>query len=65
MPVHCPIDIPRLTSALIIDQQKYANDRVVKGPFDIQAGQVATVTVSTENAGGNVHADAIGWLLKK
>ena len=53
-------------SVLFIDQQrKYANDRVVKGPFDIQAGQVATVTVSTENAGGNVHADAIGWLLKK
>ncbi|MEM6979902.1 MAG: FAD-dependent oxidoreductase [Planctomycetota bacterium] len=51
------------TSQLVINQRDAENKLFVElGPFEAAGGTQASVTLSTHDAGGFVHADAVSWI---
>ncbi len=61
-PVSVAVDGRLVDSQTINQRQASPQPYQLVGSYDLPAGRPVSVTLSTENAGGVVHADAVQWI---
>ncbi|TWT97531.1 soluble pyridine nucleotide transhydrogenase [Neorhodopirellula pilleata] len=65
VPVSVEVDGKSVKSLRINQREDGEEAPIDGGTFEFSANQTVAVILSTENAGGNVHIDAIGWVPAK